>query len=639
MSTLSPASETKKDNLIQSSHFGDPDVDPITFSVILNRFTTIAREMTLTLEYTSWTSILALARDFSCAIYDNEARQVCMADALPLHTNSLHVILRSMAKAFEGNIFDGDVIVSNDPYSGNTHIGDFVTACPVFCQGKHLFWIVTKGHQLDCGAYEATSVAPSAKNVWQEGLQLPPIKFYEKGEPRQDVINMYLANVRYSNLLYGDLMAQLGSIWTGKRRIAELIDEYGPDELGRYCEAILDYADRRTSAEIRAMPDGKYVGESWIDSDGMGNTTLTVRAEVTIEDDHFHVDFTGSSPQGAGGMNGTEGVMQSCAGIPLLCAIDNDIPKNDGCLRHVTAEAPEGSIVKAKHPAATAMATLTPATQEQAAIWRALAHAIPDRTTAGYGGFHCIPSLSGIDNRDEQPAEWAAMFFNGGEGGGASKNADGWPLIMASGALGGLKILSTEMSELLYPIVIEKHEIETDSMGHGKTAGGPGVNIVVRPYGAPMDCHVTGDGHDNPPFGVFGGTPGIGGGNYREDLATGHRTYCSAKGYLQIAEGQTWVGVSSGGGGFGDPLERDPEKVQRQVYDEFISVETARGVYGVVLDPDTLTLDADATDALRRKIASERGELPVLLPAGPGAATWREQHMREGDEYLLDPQP
>ena len=239
--------------------------------------------MTLTLEYASWTSILALARDFSCAIYDAEPRQVCMEDALPVHTNSLHVILKSMVKAFDGKVYDGDVIVSNDPYSGNTHVGDFVTATPVFYEGKHMFWAVTKGHQLDCGAYEATSVAPSAKDVWQEALQLPPIKFYEKGEPRDDVINMYLANVRYRELLFGDLKAQLGSIWNGKRRMIELVDEYGPEETMRYVEAILDYADRRTSEEIRAIPDGKYFGEGWIDSDGSGNTDLKVCVSLSIK--------------------------------------------------------------------------------------------------------------------------------------------------------------------------------------------------------------------------------------------------------------------------------------------------------------------------------------------------------------------
>ena len=615
----------------------DGDIDPITFSVILNRFNTIAREMTLTLEYTSWTSILALARDFSCAIYDAKARQVCMMDALPIHTNSLHVILTSMVKAFEGNVNDGDVIVSNDPYSGNTHVGDFVTACPVFYKGEHLFWSVTKGHQLDCGAYEATSVAPSAKDVWQEALQLPPIKFYERGEPRQDVINMYLANVRYKDMLYGDLMAQLGSIWNGKRRMVELVDEYGPDELTRYIDAILDYADRRTSDELRSIPDGKYVGESWIDSDGMGNTNLTVRAEVTITDDHVHVDYTGSSPQGAGGTNGTQGVMEASSGIPILCAIDPDIPHNDGCLRHISCEAPEGSIVKAKYPAATAMATLCPAAQEQEAVWKALSQATPERTSAGYAGFHCIPSISGVDERGDEPAGWAAMFFNGGSGGGASKNADGWPLIMLSSGLGGLKILSTEMCELLYPFMIDYHEIETDSMGHGETMGGAGNRIEVRPYGTPMDCHVTGDGAANPPFGVFGGTCGIGGGNYRETLESGHRDYCSSKGYMQIDPGQIWVGVSSGGGGFGDPLERPAEQVCDHVRDEIISFETARDTYGVVLDPETFQLDQKSTDQLRTQIAAQRGDVSLLQPTEADAATWLQENMREGDDYLLDP--
>jgi len=638
MSTVKPVDRLAP----KSGDFGllaAENIDPITFSVILNRFNTIAREMTLALEYTSWTSILALARDFSCAIYDARGRQVAMMDALPIHCNSLHVILGSMVKAFEGKVYDGDVIVSNDPYSGNTHVGDFVTACPVFYKGEHLFWAVTKGHQLDCGAYEATSVAPSAKDVWQEALQLPPIKFYERGEPRQDVINMYLANVRYRDLLYGDLKAQLGSIWTGRRRMIELVDEYGPEELAHYVEAIMDYADRRTSEEIRAIPDGTYEAESWIDSDGMGNTNLVVKAAVTVKGDRIHVDFAGSAPQGKGGTNGTRGVMEASAGLPILTAIDPDIPHNDGCLRHITCDAPEGSIVKAKYPAATAMATLCPAGQEQEVVWKALAKAAPERASAGYGGFHCIPSISGVDRRGKQPVDWAAMFFNGGSGGGASKNADGWPLIMTSSGLGGLKIISTEMSELLYPIMIDHHEIERDSMGHGATIGGAGIRIRVRPYDTPMACHNTGDGCANPPFGLFGGTPGIGGGNYRENLATGHRDYCSAKGYLEIKPGEVWVGVSSGGGGYGDPLTRPAEKVCDHVRDEIISFETARDVYGVVMDPVTFALDGPATERRRAELAAARGELPIIQPTTPNYSTWLKDNMREGDSYLLDPLP
>ena len=159
-------------------------VDPITFSVVLNRFDSIAKEMTLTLEFTAWTSILALAKDFSCAIYDRDARQVTMSEALPMHMSSLSIVLKEIARTFEGDIGEGDVIACNDPYRGNTHIGDLVTACPVFWEGELLFWAVTKGHQLDCGAFIASSVTPSSKNVWQEGITIPPVKLYEAGVQR-----------------------------------------------------------------------------------------------------------------------------------------------------------------------------------------------------------------------------------------------------------------------------------------------------------------------------------------------------------------------------------------------------------------------------------------------------------------------
>ncbi|HCU90108.1 MAG TPA: hypothetical protein DGR97_09195 [Gammaproteobacteria bacterium] len=285
------------------------------------------------------------------------------------------------------------------------------------------------------------------------------------------------------------------------------------------------------------------------------------------------------------------------------------------------------------------MATLCPAAQEQEVIWKALAQAAPDRTSAGYGGFHCIPSISGVDKREGKEEAWAAMFFNGGSGGGASKTADGWPLIMLSSGLGGLKIISTEMSELLYPIMMDQHEIETDSMGHGNTMGGAGIRIEVRPYDTPMECHATGDGAANPPFGVFGGTPGIGGGNYRENLDGGHRDYCSSKGYMRIEPGDRWVGVSSGGGGFGDPLTRSAQKVCDHVRDEIISFETGRDIYGVVMDPATFILDEEATTKRRVLLTKERGEVPVIQPSHADSATWLKENMREGDNYLLDPLP
>ena len=195
------------------------------------------------------------------------------------------------------------------------------------------------------------------------------------------------------------------------------------------------------------------------------------------------------------------------------------------------------------------------------------------------------------------------------------------------------------MSELLYPIMMDHHEIEPDSMGHGRTIGGAGIRIKVRPYDTPMECHATGDGAANPPFGLFGGTPGIGGGNYREELDSGHRDYCSSKGYMLIEKGQAWVGVSSGGGGYGDPLERPAEKVREHVRDGIITAETASDIYGVVINPETFELDELATKSKRSRIAADRDELPIIQPTKANASQWLENDMREGDNYLVDPLP
>ncbi len=613
-------------------------IDPITFSVILNRFNTICDEMSRTIEKTAWTSILALSRDFSCAIYDSQARQVCMMDALPIHTNSMQVVIREMVRAFEGDVHDGDVIVCNDPYSGNTHVGDFVTATPVFHNGKHIFWSITKGHQLDCGAFVPTSVPATAKDVWQEGLQLPPIKFYDRGEPCEDVISMYLANMRWQELLKGDLMAQLGSIWTGKRRLIELAAHYGNDEVERYIEAIFDYSDKRMAAEIRAMPDGDYHGQAWLDSDGQGGTDIPIHAKVSIRDDHVHVDFAGTHRQGPGANNCTIGVMQAAAATPILCVVDPTIPANDGCLRHITCEAPEGSLCNAQHPTSTATATICPGDTLQFAVWKALAHAVPERTMGGMCAIHCVPMFSGTDRRDEQGNEWGSMLFNAAPGGGAGPKADGWPLLLTPAAMGGQKIISVELSELLYPFHFHRQEICTDSMGHGVHIGGPGIHLEVSPIGDGMECNLFGDGQTNPPYGAIGGTAGMGGGSYKENLATGKRIYYSAKGHLTVDENEIWICDSTGGGGFGDPLKRDPEMVLESVLNGLVSIKSAKNFYGVAIDSRTMTVDSAKTKKLRRKIRATRAPVEVTTPNHPSASNWLKRHMRRGDEYLIDPQ-
>jgi N-methylhydantoinase B len=609
------------------------DLDPITFSVILSRFNAIAEEMTLTLERSAWTSILALCRDFSCALYDAVPRQVAMVDAIPIHTTSLQLVLEQIARTFEGRIADGDVFLCNSAYHQNTHVGDLVTACPVFVDGEHRMWSVTKGHQMDTGAFVPSSVTAAARNVWQEGLQIPPLKLIDGGKMREDVFALYLANMRMPDLLEGDLIAQLGSIEKGRLRIVELCEQYGVDEVMRYIDAIIDYADRRTSEQIAAMPDGTYHGEGWIDSDGIDVVDIPIKVAVTIDGDAVSVDYAGSGDQAAGGVNGSWATTQAAGAIPFMFYIDPDIPHNHGCIKHVEVLAPKGTICNPNYPASTSSATIVPSDMMQDAIHKAMAEAMPDRVPAGSCRCGNVPQLSGVD-ADGEP--WGVMLFNNSGGSGATIDADGWPLFESQAASGALKAQSVEQIELLYPVRVERLEIEPDSMGLGAHSGGPGVRMAIRPLVGDVECITFGDGCANPPHGAVGGTAAIGGGQYVEADADGRRRYVSSSGRIVVDTAEVYVGVSTGGGGHGNPLDRDLERVRADVRDGIVSRASAEAIYGLVVDDSfDPQVDEQATAARRAELASV--ERPAVTPTEPSAATWLEREMREGDEYLLNP--
>jgi N-methylhydantoinase B len=611
-----------------------PDIDPITFSVMLSRFNSIVDEMTLTLEHTAWTSILGLARDYSCAIYDAHPRQICMFDALPIHTTSMHLVLAEIHRTFESELHEGDVYMCNAPYRQNTHVGDVVTAEPVFAGGRHLFWSVTKGHQLDIGAAVPSSCVPSARNVWDEGIHIPPLKIHDRGVPRHDVIELYLANLRYRDLLQGDLLAQLGSIGKGRARLVELVAEYGAAEVVRYVDAIIDYADARMADAMRAIPDGTYQSEAWIDSDGADRVSVPIKVKIDVVGDMVHVDYTGSGEQSPRGLNGSYATSQGVAAIPFMYYIAPDIPHNHGCIKHVTTYSPEGTICNARYPASTSCATVVPSDAMHDVVNKAMAQAVPELVVAGGARAANMPNFAGVDERTGEP--WAAMLFNNGGGAGACKGADGWPILPTLSGMGGVKSLAIEQLELMYPLLCEEMEIEIDSMGFGEWVGGPGIRFTLRPTHGTMDVVAFGDGQLNPPHGVCGGEHAIGGGHYVEEDATGLRRYMSATAYYRVARDQRRVGISSGGGGYGHPAARDVEMVRVAVRDGIISRGAAEERFGVVLSDDPHpVVDAEQTE--RRRAALREQPRPLVDPMRPGASRWLEDNMRPGDGYLLNP--
>jgi N-methylhydantoinase B len=590
--------------------------------------------MTATLERAAYTPILAVCRDFSCAIYDAVPRQLAMMDALPIHTTSLHLVIAEIARTFEGDIHDGDVYLSNDPYRFNTHVGDLVTAAPVFFEGELLFWTVTKGHQMDMGAFVPSSVVASARNIWQEGLTIPPLKLYDRGRERRDVTDLYLSNMRYRDLLRGDLMAQLGSIEKGRQSALSLCAEYGRAEVKKYAELIIQYADRRMAEEIRNMPKGVFEAQAWVDNDGVAAVDVPIKVRVTINDEDIHVDYSGSGPQAEGGVNGSFATSQAAGAAPFLYYISPDIPHNQGVIDRIKVFAPEGTICNAAYPASTSCATNIPSDCMSDVINKAMATTMPERVIAGSARCGNVPQFSGETGWDGKP--WGVMLFNNIGAMGASVDSDGWPLIESQAAMGGMKMQSVEQIELLYPLDVETLEIETDSMGFGRHIGGPGVRMVVRPVDQTVECITLGDGFRNPPHGAAGGTQAIGGGHYVENLETDARRFFSTSGAVRIGAHERYVSVSTGGGGHGDPLTRPAGTVRDEVRDGIVSRAAAHDIFGVVVsDDDDFVLDVTATE--RRRAELSTGPLRGVEPTAPGAGVWAERNMRPGDTYTLNP--
>ena len=611
------------------------DVDPITFSVVRQRFDAITQEMGIVLERSAWSAIIALSRDYSCGIYDAQCRQVSMHDALPIHSASMDLVVQQISQQFAGDIHPGDAFLCNDAQSGNTHIGDLCTLVPAFADGALVAWSVIRGHQADVGAPMPTSTTPFVENVYQEGFTIPPLRIAKGGRMIEDVLKLYLANLRFRDICEGDLRAQLGAAEIGARRLEELCVEFGADLVTQCSEELLAYASRRMSQEILAIPDGTYEAVGWLDSDAFEHEDLPIRVTVTVAGDRVTVDFAGSADQTRGGVNMSFGALRAAGTIPFLHYVDPNIPHNQGCIDHVEVIAPEGSICNAIFPAATHCATFCPADLMQDVINRAMAPVLPLRVPAGGSRAANNVVFAGVDDAG---VPFGVLVSLNGTGFGAAHGTDGWPLAITNAGLGAIKIPSVEQLELLFPFHFVKHEVASDSMGHGEWIGGPGSEMVMA-FTTKNDIYAVnwGDGIRNPPHGAMGGYPGIGGGVYIENIGTGRKRFLSAMGENTVHGSiERWAGVSSGGGGFGLPTRRDPEQVRRDVRDGIVSRTAALEIYGVVLSDDRDPVIDLAATSLEREAIEQRQERPVTDPQGPGTATWLASHMREGDEYVLN---
>src|SRR5512145_3200930 len=398
-------------------------VDPITRAVVQHRLSAIVAEMGEAMLRTSYSQILNSSRDFSTAILDPEGRLIAQAEHVPIHVGALPWAVQSVRAFFGESVRPGDVFLLNDPYHGNNHLPDLTAFVPVFADGRLLFWSINRSHQSDIGGATHGANNPAATEIWQEGLRITPLRLYDAGVVREDVLQMIVTNVRHPRDFQGDLAAMIGSARVGERRLLALLEEYGAPIVGPAIEAILDGAERQTRACIATWKDGVYRGEAVLDDDGHKYQDVHVRATVTKRGSDLTVDLSDSHPQVVGFVNSSYANMRSAVAMALAYLIDPHTPKNDGTFRPLKVIAREGTVVWAAAPAPVTLCTNHCAQEIGEAVIKALAGACPDRAMAGWGRRFRI-AIQGHDPRNGRPFIW--HMFHARPGGGASSAGDGW---------------------------------------------------------------------------------------------------------------------------------------------------------------------------------------------------------------------
>ncbi len=580
------------------------DIDPVTMQVINNYLVTTAREMGIAMMNTSYSPLFNEGLDFSCAIFDEKAQMIAQAEFCPAHLGAIMYITEwTIQEVGPENINPGDVIIHNDPFRGGCHIPEFCVIKPVFFGDEVVAYLVCIGHMTEVGGKVPGGFAGDATEVFQEGLRLPPVKIVEAGRDREDIWNIILSNVRTPKYAYGDLKAMIGSLFVGERRVLELIERYDLDTYKSMKEAIKNYSERRMREELRKIPNGTYIYEGpVIDNDGVTNVALSLKVAVTIEDDEMIVDYTGSAPQARGPVNCTYGVTASATYNALLHITDNDIPSNDGCYRPVKVIAPLGTIVNVEYPGASVGGNSEIHPHLVMAIYAALSEVIPTRVSAFDGGTSALLAIGGLH---PDTGEMFANLTNEGCGWGGRATKDGNDVLCIPN--GNCAIAPIEVLETRYPMLHLSFSLREDSGGAGRNRGGLGCvrEIEIRSDELRVSAFV--ERNVIQPEGLFDGRPGensallvktLGRDDYRT-VPDAFGTKCNAKfSDVYMAKGDVIRLETSGGGGYGDPGEREWSRIENDVREGYVSRGKAERDYRVAFGPGDV-IDPAATRRLR----------------------------------------
>lgn len=596
-----------------------PKMNGVQLAILNSRLEGIVLRMANTLLRSARSGVLNTAKDFSCAIYSSAGELVAMAESLPIHVMSGHLVAKSLTE-LQPELRRGDAFLNNSPYHGNTHPADHSILVPVIDdEGVHRFTVMAKGHQADCGNSVPTTYYGQAKDVYEEGaLIFPAVAIQRDYCDIADIIRMCKTRIRVPEQWWGDYLAELGAARIGEGQLLELGAEIGWDALDGFVESWFDYSEQKMISTIRGLSSGRATACSAHDPLPGMSEGIPVRAEVEVDAEAatITVDLRDNLDCQPFGLNLSEATSSGAAFIGVFNSISDDVPINGGSFRRVRVHLKENCVVGVpRHPASCSVATTNIADRVANSVQRALAM-IGDRMGRAEAGLIMPPAAAVISGTD--PRHGGRPFVNqiilpGVTGGAATPEADGWLTTGHVGNAGMALRDSVEIDELQFPLRVEEQRLLADTEGAGRRSGSPGAWVEIAAVGTTMEVMYGSDGSELPAEGVRGGFAGGVAGAWKKTRG-GAIEDAPSFGGVTLHDGDCVLSRSCGGGGYGSPLEREPERVLKDLREGWISKEHAEAVYGVVVAADGI--DRDATERLRAAADPSASGTPTARDRG-----------------------
>lgn len=573
-------------------------VDPVTLQVLSSAAYSIAEEMSVSLVRTSRSTNIKDRRDASCALYTAAGEIAVISQSeigTPLHLGVMGAAVDTALNDIPpGSLEPGDAIVMNTPYpAGPGHLNDICVIAPIFYQSELVAIVANQAHHVDVGGYAPGSMPFGVREIYQEGLQIPSVKLARRGQLNNEILAVIMQNVRSPDDLKGDLLAQIAANNVGQKRMCELMDRFSKAVVQRYMQEILNYSEQRMLAGLRRLPHGKYSFEDYVEGDGWTEDLITIKVTVEVMADQFVVDFTGTSPQVQGPLNCRPASAAACVYYALKAVLDPELPGNAGAFRPVKVITEPGSLVEVTYPGAVANANIVTTMRIVDAILGALSQVVPERVLAACHSNQLF-NIGGFNSRTQKRYSYIETY-GGGQGGMCDRDGmSGVQMHMTN-----TRNAPIEVFEASHPMLVERYGLIPDSGGAGKFRGGLGKRRDILVLSTDNTSTMSTDRARLHPWGLFGGQPGACS-RFLLRTSDGKVLELPSKGTRRLEYGDVVSCITAGGGGYGDPSERPPERVRFDVLEGLISSECARDQYAVALTGDQ-QVDVHGTSELRRQ--------------------------------------